>query len=288
MSRQSDILLGGNAWSQGNETPQLDPMYGGEFGYATNPNEWLSAQAYIPRNLIPFVLEAPKFFQLMPNPEKWTTAWKVMWEKHARTIEGLKAGLTVEVGEHQFGGGGEFFQEFLDVKRERSTLTLGLIEKYGNVFQNFLEKFIIYGMMHPETKTPMTIALDGNEPADLLADWYGGTIAFIEPDPTGKKCRRCWISANVWPQGTGPIEGKLDKTSALSIKELSLEFTSLTFINEGTRSLGQELLSALSMSGANPQLRKSFVEGISSDVSAIAQGFKESVENIAKSKVTGI
>jgi hypothetical protein len=285
MARLTDALLGAKAWSTGNETPQLDPLHGGQFAYATNPAEWVSAQAYVPRNLIPIVLEAPQFFKHMPDSDKWVTAWRVMIEKHARTIEGLKAGLTVEVAEHAFGGGGEFFQEFTDVKRERSTLSIGMVDKYGNVFQNFLERWITYGMMHPETKTPLSATLDGGGPTDNLADWYGGTIAFIEPDPTGKRAVRTWISTNVWPQGTGPIEGKMDKTSALSIKELSLELTSLTFINEGTRAYGQELLTNMQLNWANPQLKESFIKAISPDVAAVTTGYKESIENIQNARV---
>lgn len=288
MARQTDALLGAQAWSTGNETPQLDPAMGGQFGWATNPAEWISAQAYTPRNLIPIVLEAPRFFELMPDPAKWVTALKVMFETHARTIEGLKAGLTVEVAEHQFGGGGEFFQEFVDVKRERSTLSIGLVDKYGNVFQNFLERWILYGMMHPETKVPMTATLDGTPPTDNLADWYGATVAFIEPDPTGKRCQRMWISTNVWPQGNGSVEGKMDKTSALSIKELSLEFSSLTFINEGTRAYGQEILSAINHTSANPQLRASFIQEIGADLAAVTQGYARSVTSVAENHVNGI
>ena len=285
MARVTEALLGAKAWSQGNDKlQQLNPAFGGQFGWATNPAEWVSAQAYVPRNLIPLVLESPRFFSKMPDPDKWVTAWKVLIEKHARTIEGLKAGLTVDVAEHAFGGAGEVFQEFTDVKRERSTISIGLVDKYGNVFQNFLERWITYGMMHPETKTPLTSTMSDG-PTDNLADWYSGTVAFIEPDPTGKKVIRCWISTNMFPQGTGPIEGKMDKTSALSIKELSLEFTSISFINEGTRVFGQELLDAINMTWANPQLRNSFISEISSDLAAVTQGYKESVESISKNKV---
>lgn len=287
MARVTDALLGARAWSTGNENAQLDPTYGGQFGYATNPSEWLSAQAYIPRNLIPIVLESPEFFSKMPDSDKWVMAWKVFWEKHARTIEGLKAGLNVDVAEHAFGGAGEMFQEFTDVKRERSTLSVGLVDKYGNVFQNYFEKYIMYGMMHPETKIPLTATLaDG--PTDNLADWYSGSLAFLEPDPTGKRVIRTWISTNVFPQGTGPIEGKLDKTSAFSIKELSLEFTSLTFINEGTRAYGQQLLDGIRLIGANPQSRASFIKEIAPDVLAATKGFQESVENIAADQVPNV
>lgn len=286
MARDTNILLGEAAWNP-RKVAQLDPEQGGQFGYATNPTEWLSAQAYLPRNLIPIVIEAPKFFSRMPNPEKWVTAWRLMFEKHARTIEGLKAGLTVDVVEHQFGGGGEFFQEFADVKRERSTLSIGMVEKYGNVYQSFLERFIIYGMMHPETKTPMVATLEGSAPEDNLADNYGGVVAFIEPDYYAKKCMKCWLSVNVWPQGTGPIEGKMDKTTPASIKELSLDFTSLTFYNEGTHQFGQELLDGINTTWANPHLRESFLNSVSSDVAAVTRGYKESVESVG-SATTGL
>lgn len=284
MARQSDILLGANAWSQGNDIPRLDPQYGGQFGWAPNPEEWLSAQAYVPRNLIPIVLEAPRFMQVMPNPEKWIQAWKVMFEKHARTIEGLKAGLTVETAEHAFGAAGEFFQEFTDVKRERSTLSIGMVEKYGNVWQAYLEKCIMYGMMHPETKTPLSVTLaDG--PTDLLSDWYSGSVAFIEPSADGKRAMKTWICVNVFPQSNGPVEGKMDKTSALSIRELSIDFTSISFYSEGTRSLGQQLLDAINMTWANPNLRDSYIQEIGADVAAATYGYQESVENIADNRV---
>jgi len=288
MARLTEALLGAKAWSTGNDNPQLDPTFGGQFGWATNPSEWVSAQAYVPRNLIPIVLESPEFFQKMPDPAKWVAAWKCMVEKHARTIEGLKAGLTVDVAEHAFGGAGEMFQEFTDVKRERSTLSFGLVDKYGNVFQQFLERWIMYGLMHPETKIPLTATLEGGGPSDNLADWYGGTIAFIEPDPTGKRVIRTWISTNVWPQGTGPIEGKMDKTSSLSIKELSLEFTSLTFINEGTRAYGQEILDGINTTFANPQIRESFIKSVAADVGAVTRGYSESVTSVADKKVGNV
>lgn len=289
MARQTDILLGANAWSSGNDNnPQLDPKLGGHFGWANEPSEWLSAQGHIPRHLIPIVLETPRFFSLMPDTPYWITAWKVFFEKHARTIEGLKAGLTVETADHAFGGAGEMFQEFTDVKRERSTLTVSTVEKYGNVWQNFWDHVITYGMMDPDTKTPMTSILEGDGPGDNLSDWYSGTIAFIEPDPTGRRCHRCWIGVNIWPQSNGPIEGKMDKTSALSLKDLSLEFSITAFTGHGVRVFGQQLLDGINKTWANPQLRKSFLEEVAPDVSAIVKGYKQSVEDTGSQRVADV
>lgn len=287
MSRDTETLLGATAWSTGNENTQLNPLRGGQWGWASNPDEWLSAQAYLPRNLIPIVLETPRFFEYMPESDKWVGAWKVFFEKHCRVIEGLKAGLTVDVVEHAFSGAGEFFQEFADVKRERSNISVTVVEKYGNVWQNFWERVIVYGMMDPETKTPLTATLtDG--PTDNLADWYSGTVLFIEPDPTGKRAWKAWLSANVWPHGTGAIEGKMDKTSAFSIKELSMEFSSLTFYGHGVRALAQEIMDGISKTWANPQLRKSFIQEINPDVQAITRGYSESVQSVAEQRVGDI
>lgn len=285
MSRQTETLLGSQAWNTGTGNEVLNPLLGGQFGWATNPGEWLSAQAYVPSNLIPIALRAPKFFELMPNSEKWTGAFKVLWEKHARTIEGLKAGLTVDDASNPFGGGGELFENYVDVKRERSTLSVGLVDKYGNVWQNFLERWITYGLMHPETKVPLIATLAGELPSDWLADQYGGTVGFIQPDPMGRRCERMWICTNIWPKSNGPVEGKLDKTSALSPKELSIDFSSLTFINEGTRVFGQELLSAINKTYANPQLRESFITEISADLASVEKGYSESVTSVAASRV---
>jgi len=286
MARQTDQIVSDLGIFKGNNGAFSNPALGGQFGYATNPEEWLGTQGYKPLNLIPIVLETPRFFEKMPNPEQWITAWKLYFEKHCRVIEGLKAGLTVETSEHAFGAAGEMFQEIVDVKRERSTLSTTAQEKYGNVWQTFWEKVIMYGGMDPETKIPLISTLDsGSVPSDWLADWYTGTIAFIEPDPTGKRCMRAWVTCNIFPQGTGPIEGKLDKTSSLSLKELSLEFNALSFYGAGTRALGQELMDGMSKQWANPNLRKSFIKEVSADVKAIQKGYEESIRTTADQSV---
>lgn len=286
MARQSNILIDGAAFAANRDLGMLNPAMGGMFGYASNPTEWLSAQGYVPRHLIPIALEAPGFFQAMPSPEHWVQAFKVLFEKHARTIEGLKAGLNVETAEHQFGGGGEFFTEFTDVKRERSNLSIGLVEKAGNVWQTFLEQWILNGMMHPETKMPLLLTNGNAAPKDWLADWYGGSVAFIEPTYDGRRAAKCWLSVNIWPTSTGPIEGKMDKTSALSLRELSIDMASLNFYNEGTRDLGQHLLDALGYSGANPLYMKAAISEIAPDVAKAAKGYAESVQTIADNQVT--
>lgn len=283
MARITDQLLGAKGWNLSGDA-QLNPAFGGSFGYAPTPAEYLGAQGYKPNHLIPIVIETPRIYEKLPNPEAWITSWRMLWEKHARVIEGLKAGLTVDTAEHAYGGAGEFFEEFTDVKRERSTLSCQVSELYGNLYQQFLEKTILYGQMDPMTKLPLAATL-ADAPEDLLADWYSGVIAFIEPDPVGRKAVRCWLSTNVWHKGTGPIEGKMDKTSALTVKDLSIDWTALTFYGEGTKALGQELLDGIVWANADPNRVKSFVTSVAPDVEAVAQGWKESVETTGSNQV---
>lgn len=284
MVRKTDILLQAGGFAGQAQAAALDPKYGGEWGYAPDPGEWLSAQGYLPRNLVFFTLETPRLFERLPGPERWIQAYKVFFERHARRISGLKAGLEVETTEHAFGGGGQMFQEYTDVKEERSTLSVDFYEKFGNVWQEYWKKVIAYGLMDPNTKIPLAATL-ANSPDDNLADNYAGTLAAFEPDETGKKIRKCWIICNVWPQGTGPMEYEMDKTSARSLKEVSLEFSALAFINEGTRALGQELWNGITKTWANPQLRKSFITEIAPDVAAVTEGYKQSLESIANQRI---
>lgn len=283
-SRLKDALLGNTAWQTGNENVALNPLLGGSFGYAANPAEWLNAQAYKPQHLIPIVLETPLIFNKMDNPKMWHGAWKLYFEKHCRVIDGLKAGLTVETAEHAFSGDGRQFEEYTNVTRERSSLSTTSTDTYGNVYQMYWDRVIRFGLMDSQTKLPMAQTLS-DAPTDNLADQYSGSIAFIEPTADGKRCQRCWIGVNIFPKSNGPVEGKMDKTTALSIKELSLDFTILDFIDEGTRVFGQEILNGINKYYANPQIRNSFINEIAPDVLAVTQGYKESTESIATNRV---
>lgn len=285
MTRAVDALLSNEAFARGATNPMLNLSNGGQFGWAPDLANWVSNQAYVPRNLCCVLLEAPKFFQLMPEPQRWVQSLKAMFELHARTIEGFKAGLTVEVAEHAVGGGGEMQQEFTDVKRERSEPTFGFIEKYGAPIQTLLENWIMYGLMSPDTKYAAVGTLGQNAPADMLADWYTASALFYEPDPTHRKVVRAWISTNMFPKGTGEITGKRDQNTAGEIRELSVEFTAVSQYGLGTRVFAQQILDSINLAYANPNNRPAFIQQIAPDVAAAANGYKSGIENLANSTI---
>ena len=287
MSRVTNAILGSTAYGRGSTDSMLDLTYGGQFGYSPNLVELVSNQAYIRRNLICILLEAPKFFQLMPDPAKWVQTLKALFELHCRTIEGFNGGLTVDFDEHPVGGAGEMQQEVTDVKRARTEPVFGFVEKYGMPIQTFLYYWITYGMMDPDTKYALSGTLS-QPPSDNLMDWHSATALFIEPDPTHTKVLKSWVTTNMMPKGTGEIIGKRDLTAASEVLNLNVEFTGVSQFNLGTNVFAQSILNTIKMTNANPYLKPSFIQGINSDVAAAStSGYREEIANLSSQAVTG-
>ena len=285
MSRVVDAMLGQLAFGNGANQPMLDPTWGGQGGFAPVIKERISNQAYMRRNLIPILLEAPRFFQLMPNPEKWVQVLRAMVELHPKTWDGFQGGLTAEFEENPVGGGGEVQHELTDVKRAQSVPVLGLVEKYGMPFQTMLYHWMTYGMMDPDAKVALINTLDGERPDDMLADWFTMTMAFIEPCPQHRTAVKTWICTNMMPKSTGDILGKLDRSSASEMNQLSIEWTALSVFNLGSNVVGQLLMDQINMTGANPYMREAWIQAISEEVSATVKGYRENIETLGSSVV---
>lgn len=289
MSRLSDaILTQGSAYSPLG-IPTNDLTYGGMNGWTPNLNQWVSNQAHVSRNLKAVLLTPPKFIGLMSNPDKWHAALKNFVETHPISIEGFNGELKPEFDEHPVGGAGEVQQELVDMKRARSEPVFSYRDKYGRPIQRFLEMWMLYGMMDPETKVAMirTLAnVNQTTPGDWLADWYTMTCMFYETDPTEWYVDKCWITANMMPMEMGSVTSKRDLTTAGEISTLSIPFTGLSAFNAGTIQYAQNYHRALMMSNANPMLRQQgLVDGIDPTIAASAGGFKYTVERPDLAKV---
>jgi hypothetical protein len=288
MSRVTDAILNQKAFGRGSNQPMLDATYGGQMGYAPSLAEWVSNAAYVRRNLICVLLEAPAFFEYMPDPQKWRDTLKSLVELHPRSIEGLNAGLTLEFDEHPVGGAGEMQQEVTDSKRARSEPVFTFVEKYGMPIQTFLYQWITYGIMDPDTKFALSNTLDGTKPSDMLPDQYTASMLFMEPDPQHKRVVKSWVVTNMMPKGTGEIIGKRDLTAAGEVGNLSVEFTGIAQFNLGTNIFAQTILDNINMTNANPYLRPSFVDKIDPKVAASTKGYASEVANLGSAAVPGL
>lgn len=288
MSRLTDAIISGS-YARSIDRPMLDLKSGGQHGWAPNLTEWISNQAYVSRPLICLLVEAPRMFTVMPDSQKWIASLKSLFELHARTIDGMNAGLKADFDEHPVGGAGEMQQELVNMTRERSQPKFTFIEKYGRPIQTLLDYWLRYGGMDPETKYALLGTMGRSEVKDMLADWYTATCLFIVPDPLHKTVDKAWLTTNMMPQGTGEISAKRDLTSSQEMLTLDIEFTGISQVGMGVNKFAQDMLNKINILNADPFMRAAFTNKIAADVDAAsAQGYKAGTEQLAKSTVTNM
>lgn len=290
MARLKDTILGTEAFGAQSQNPDgivdISQLQSGQNGISTNFAGYVSNTAYVRRNLIAVLVEAPKGFQYLPNPERWVATLKSLIELHANSIEGLTSTLTVEHVEEAVGGAGEMQETLSNVTRERSTPTFNWTEKAGKPVNNFLTAWITMLMMDPETKIPSVMALAGEKPTDVLPDFNSMTVLFIEPDPTNTRVVDAWLSTNMQPKSAGEVIGTRDLTVGGELTQYSVPFSALTQTGEGVRKLAQTYLAEMSKTGVNPNLSEAFVQGIEEDIKASDAGYADSVAAKAQQSLT--
>lgn len=286
MSRLANaILQPGAAYGAGRQHTMVDLAHGGQMGFAPDLTEWVSNQAYVRRNIIAVLVEAPRGFQLLPNPEQYVGTLRSLVELHAMSIEGLNLGLEVEITSTPVGGGGQNQHDFTNVKETESNVTFRFNEKHGMPIGLFHKSWITMLMMDPNTKYPGIISLTGQRPTDLLPDFYSATMCFFEPDPTHSKVVKSWLVTNMFPQSTGEINGRRDVTAALEPVSYDIVYGGLAQTGLGVDAFAQRILDSMSLTGANPNLRPAFVDNITADVQAARRGYANNIEGLTSTAI---
>lgn len=286
------ILQNTSAFAQGHNSPMLDLQNGGQMGFTPNYSQWVSNQQYIRKNLICLLIEAPVGFQYLSNPDVWVGTLRALVELHAIRITGLNARLTVEVAETPVGGGGNMQQDPTNVTRERSVPQFSWNEKYGMPVNMFHQGWITNLIMDPDTKFANVATLPtgdvnsaGGPPTDMLADMYTATMIFIEPDPNHTRVVKSWLVTNMFPLSTGDIAGARDLTAANENLQIEITYAGIAQYGLGVDAFAQQLLTSISLAGANPYTENAFVQAIEAVVSATTTGYQNEVAQIAAQQV---
>lgn len=286
MSRLADTILENKAYNQYGRQAMVDIRKGGQNGISPDYSAYVSSAAYVRRNLIAILIEAPRGFQDLENPDYWVSTLKNLVELAPKSIEGLQQTLSVEHIDNPFGGAGEIQQDISNVTRARSSPSFTWNEKYGKSVAAFLNGWVLNLIMDPETKYPRVVN-NSEKPTDLLPDYTGMTVLFMEPDPTGTKVITAWLSTNMRPNDqVAEITGRRDITAAMEGQDYSVEFTALTQVGEGVNAFAQELLDNMTLTGANPNLQEAFVKEIDADVKAGENGYAERIAKMADSAIS--
>lgn len=282
--RLANTLLTG-PFTVGYDTPMIDVRFGGQDGYAPILTEWVSHQAYVAKQGICLLIEAPRGFAFMPDPDYCVGALKALLERQPKSITGFQRGLKVETVDNAVSGGGEMQQDMIDVKRDRTVPVFVWIDRPGRPIQTLLEEWITNLLADPDSKVPNICTLPGMRPTDMLADMHSATILFFEPDPTHTTVLKAWLSTNFYPLSTGDINAKRELATSMESGEISIEFSALSQSSLGVRMFAQALLQSINITNANPNLAPAFVSGIDANVLAATTGYAAGAEALGAAAV---
>lgn len=248
------------AYAKGHGAPMINLTRGGQMGYAPDLKAWVSNANYIRRNLIPILLEAPRGFQFLPDPDVWVKSLRSLVEEYAIVHDGLNASYNVEVNDdNPVGGDGQKQREFTNVTVEQTSVTMRWNEKYGAPISTFWQRYIQYLMMDPSSKIAGISTLS-TRPNDMLPDVYTFSMAFIEPDPHGKTVLRSWIVTNLFPDKAGEIIGRREITNSLEGQQIEINFGGIAQFGLGVNHFCQRILDSIDTIHASPFNREAFIE----------------------------
>lgn len=289
MSRLTDAILGkGQGYDRVSTAPMVNVggTAAGQMGILTDLRGFHSNSAYVRRNVICVVMNTPRGFRDLPEPEMWQQTCKALHEIGAKTIDGLNATLNVEFVSNPIGAAGEQQEDIAKVNRERSVPVFTFTEKYGKPINRFYDGWIRYLMNDPETGIPAVVTLpNADGPTDLLPDYTGMTCMFIEPDPLHKTVVEAWLITNMMPNTAGTVNGSRDITAPGTTVDYSIQFTGIQQVGAGVIALAQRLLDTMTRTGVNPNTRQAFIQEISADVARGTQGYKEVMSAVAGQQI---
>lgn len=283
--RQTDPLLNDAPYSNGT-APMINPIFGGQWGHQPDYETWISSGAFVRQHLIPIVLRLPIGMTEHPRAKEIVSIYKNLLEVQPRNIQGLQKTGNVETVSNPFAGNGENFEDPVDVKRDPSNLSMTFQEREGRAISYALEWWITQLIMTPETKFSGSVYENYQASTDRLPDYYGATMAFIEPDKTGQRVVDGYLMTNIFPKTWGTRESGRDLASAKDAPQLNIQFAGFCQHGRGVNTLCQQLLDEMNMTNASPNMRQAFLDGISAQVRAGERGYANMLATEAATAVT--
>jgi len=286
MDRYANPFIGDRAYNLGKGEGTINLGQSGTHQFAPDLANVASNSPYVRRNVVPFLIEAPRFFQFAPNPELMIRCLKAFIENHTRTIDGLNQQLTVDTGESPVGGSGERIQTATNVTRAVSSPTHGFWELQGRAVSKFTKWWIQYGIGDENTKVPLVVSNGRVKATDYDQSFYGATVLYVEPDPTFTEVVSAWLCTNMYPLGTPQWEGSKDASQLGQQLDASLEFTALTDVSVGVELFARQIMQSLNLAGMNPNENPLWLDGISGDVQAATNGINSQLETGAERRIS--
>lgn len=288
MKRDTGTLIGENvAYAKDATSPMANIIGTGQHGYVHDIGSVLSNTAYVQRPLVCVLLNSPRGFRSLPNPEIYHATLKELMENGSRTITGLRATLTVDYTSNQIGHGTEVQEDIAKVTRERSVPVHTFTERYGKPINRFFTTWIEYLIGSGDNSIPKISVLGLNSgPADLLPDNTTATCMYIEPDPLHKTVVEAWLITNMSPKTGGQVEAQRDLSAPGQSVDYSIEFTGMGVYGAAVRATAQRIWDQINFVGADTGRRETFMTGIDADVEgATDAGYQSAVDDLKAEQI---
>lgn len=258
-----------------------DPRFGGQYGWSTDIENYLSQEPYTSGQVICVMLRGPKGFDLLNDGGIMMGTLKSLLEVGSHRIEGLRRSLNPSVNAYEIGGAGHEFHYHSDLKEDQSEVTHTMYDRHNGCVSRFWEYFYRMFIMDQKTKAPMIITT-GNVPDNILSSFYSWASIYIEPDITQSRAVDAIMVLNQSPKTLPQIELRRDLSSGREIREISITTTGFQDTSFGTLAMAQMILDKINYSGANPQMQPAPLEDIDADVAKHA-GYLDGIDTLSKS-----
>lgn len=285
MSRHANPFIGQRAYNANGSGGTINLAQAGTKVFAPDLANIASNSPYVRRNVIPFLIEAPRFFQFHPEKDRLVASLRAFIETHTRNIDGLNQQLSVDSAQSPYGGSGEQINTPTNVTRAVSNPTHASWELQGRAISKFIKWWIQWGIGDENTKVPLITTLGGIDAEDYDITFFGATVLYVEPDPTFTDVVSAWLCTNMYPTATPPWEGSKDASQIGQNLEINIEFTATTDVSTGTEMFARNLLQGLNLAGMNPNENPLWFENISADVLAQSNGIDNQIREAAASRI---
>lgn len=227
----------------------------------------LSTQAYVPKNIIALVISNPEYMDYLDNVDEAKVLkeqYKALWEKAPNEISGLKAGLTVSSATT----GRLKAKTPTGVQEIESSLASVITERPGLPVFKLLNHVVEYGIGDKYggralvTKEKKYKDAASKYPGGSIPTHLGGSIIiYIQPTPDYLSAELAWLAYDIYPEGTGELEGKMNMTEEKSNVDHNITWASTIVQNKYVLALADIAIKKMT-SGNDTLATSSAVDGV--------------------------
>lgn len=283
MARLTGTIDSSNTgFAQGQSQPILSLDLGGSYGHAPDFAALASDTPHTKQRLVVRVMECPRGFDHLDEPDKWRRALVSIFERHAVQWSGITSTLSLETREVKYGHAGEMAETPSKMTRARTTPQGQYIDKYGRPISHFHIGWGLNLLGDPETNIPAVVTREGFPGADFLLDYIGATVLWFIPDISWRYIDMAWLSGGMFPKQTfPPEEGTRDGSAGTDLVEFTMDYAAVTQTGIGVKRLAQKVLNQMVLTGTNTMYRNAFLSEIDANVKATMQTYENQLEKIA-------